>query len=233
MTQKDDPLADLPWPAATVTPSETCSKAIRGACTAGLCSKRGVSTKARAAVTIGLSALLLAYYCWYARSDRPSSELVTTGLFGALGWLGAQSALVLFALARPPGKRGPRALRLGLLLAVPVLFMGYLALISHNGGVAAVSHGYGAAHAVGCGAAALVLGGLVAGGALFAWRHTDPYNPGLSGALIGMVGGIASGAGMGVACPSHETMHALLAHGVVVFALAFAGFGLGRRLLAP
>ena len=127
-------------------------------------------------------------------------------------------------LARPPGKRGSRALRLALLIGVPVLFIGYLALVStEQFAFAKFAQGYPAGHAIGCGLVALFFGALVAGGAMFAWRGTDPYNPGISGAMIGMVGGLASGAGMSVACPSHEAFHSCFAHGMVVFALALAG----------
>jgi len=233
MTQKD-PLADIAWPGATVTPSETCSKAIRGTCTKGLCAQRGVSAVARALLTLGLSLVLLGAYVWYAVSDRRPSAIVSTALFGAVGWLGAQAILVFATLARPPGKRGSRALRIGLLLGVPVAFTAYLGLVStERFAFAKFSHGYPAAHAVGCGLVALLFGALAAGGAMFAWRKTDPYNPGISGAMIGMVGGLASGAGMSVACPSHEAFHSCLAHGMVVFALALLGFGFGRRMLAP
>ena len=110
MTQKD-PLADLPWPGAAVVPSEACSQAIRGACTKGLCKGRGVSATGRALLTLGLSLLLLGTYTWFAVSDHRPSGVVRTALFGALGWLGAQALLVFVALARPPGKRGSRALR--------------------------------------------------------------------------------------------------------------------------
>jgi hypothetical protein len=217
-----------------VTPSESCSQAIRGTCTKGLCAKRGVSAAVRGAVTLGLSALLLVYYVWYAWTERKPSGIETTLLYGALGWLGAQALLVFVALVRPPGKRGSRALRLGLLIGVPVLFIGYLALAStERFSFAHFSHGYSGGHALGCGLVALVMGALVAGGAMFAWRGTDPYNPGISGAMIGMVGGLASGAGVSVACPSHEAFHSCFAHGLIVFALAAAGFGLGRRLLPP
>jgi hypothetical protein len=233
MTQKD-PLADIAWPGATVTPSETCSKAIRGTCTKGLCAKRGVSAAVRGAVTMGLCALLLVYYAWYAWTQRKPSGAEMTLLYGALGWLGAQAVLVFVALVRPPGKRGSRALRLGLLLGVPLVFVSYLALMSGEQlAFSKFTQGYSGGHAIGCGLVALVMGALVAGGAMFAWRGTDPYNPGLSGAMIGMVGGLASGAGLSVACPSHEAFHACFAHGLVVFALAAAGFGLGRRLLPP
>jgi hypothetical protein len=233
MTQKD-PLADLAWPGATVAPSEECSKAIRGTCMKGLCKQRGLSATTRALTTLGLSLLLLGSYTWYAVTDHRPSAVVRAALYGAVGWLGAQAVLVFVTLVRPPGKRGSRALRLGLLLGVPLAFTGYLALAaSEQFTFAKFSHGYPAGHAIGCGLVALVLGALVAGGAMVAWRRTDPYNPGLSGAMIGMVGGLASGAGMSVACPSHEVWHSCFAHGLGVFALAIVGFGLGRRLLAP
>ncbi len=233
MTQKD-PLADLPWPGATVTPSETCSQAIRGACTKGLCKQRGVSATGRALVTLLLSALLITYYTWYAVTDHRPSAALRTALFGAMGWLGAQALLVFVTLVRPPGKRGSRGLRLAILFAVPLLFFAYLGLFAtERFTFAKFVQGYSGGHALGCGLVALCLGALVAGGAMIAWRRTDPYNPGISGAMIGMLGGIASGVGMSVACPSSEAFHACFAHGIGVFALALAGFGLGRRLLAP
>lgn len=233
MTQKD-PLLDMPWPGATVTPSQACSEAIRGKCTQGLCAKRGVSALSRALLTIGMSLLLLGYYTWYAVTDHRPSGVMRTALFGAMGWLGAQALLVFVTLARPPGKRGSRVLRLAMLLCVPVLFVGYLALLStEQVPFAKFTHGAAGGHALGCGMVALLLGAIVAGGAIFAWRRTDPYTPGLSGALIGMVAGIASASGMSVACASGEAFHVCLSHGLVVFALSALGFGLGRRLLAP
>lgn len=233
MTQKD-PLADLAWPGATVTPSTACSEAIRGTCTKGLCKKRGISATGRALVTLGLSVLIIAYYTWYAITDHRPSDVVRTALYGAMGWLGAQALLVFFTLVRPPGKRGSRALRLSLLIGLPVLFVAYLALVStEHLAFAKFTQGYSGGHALACGLVALVMGAIVAGGAMIAWRGTDPYSPGLSGATIGVVAGLASGTGMTVACPSHEAFHACFAHGLIVFALAVAGFALGRRLLPP
>jgi Negative regulator of sigma F len=233
MTQKD-PLADIAWPGANVTPSEGCSKAIRGACTKGLCKERGVSAGGRAALTIGLSLLLIANYVWYATVEHQISGVVRTALFGALGWLGAQVLIVFVALARPPGKRGSRTVRISLLIGLPLLFVGYLALLSTDHfGLAKFTEPSTAGHAAACGVVALLFGALIAAGALVAWRKTDPYNPGLSGAVIGTVAGLASGSGMSIACGSHELLHSCLAHGAIVFVLALAGFGLGRRLLAP
>jgi hypothetical protein len=233
MTQRD-PLADLPWPGATVAPSQECSQAIRGVCTKELCKQRGLSATTRGLVTLGLSVLLFAYYAWYALSEHEPSTVMRTAFYGAIGWLGAQAVLVFAMLARPPGKRGSRSLRLGLLVAVPLVFTGYLMLLStEQFTLARFVEGHTGGHALGCAGVALVMGALVAGGALFAWRRTDPYTPGISGALIGVVAGLASGSGMSVACGSHEALHACFAHGLIVFVLAAAGFGLGRRLLAP
>jgi hypothetical protein len=233
MTQKD-PLADIAWPGAHVTPSETCSQAIRGACTKGLCKERGVSATGRALLTLGLCVMLIALYSWHALTTHGPSPVVTTALFGALGWLGALVVLVYVTLARPPGKRGSRTMRLTLLAGMPVLFMAYLALVStEHFAFSKFTQGHSGEHAIGCGLVALFFGALIAGGALVAWRRTDPYHPGISGAMIGMVAGLASGSGMSVACASHETWHAFFAHGLVVFALALMGFGFGRRLLAP
>lgn len=233
MTQKD-PLAELPWPGATVTPSQACSEAIRGTCTKGLCKKRGVSATGRALLTLGLSVSLLVFYTWYAWTDQRPSSIVATALYGAMGWLGAQALLLFITLVRPPGKRGSRALRLGLVIGVPVLFVAYLGLVStEHFALSKFTQPEYSGHALGCGLIALFMGGLVAGGALVAWRHTDPYSPGMSGAAIGVIAGISSGAGMTVACPSHEAFHSYIAHGLIVFALAALGFGLGRRLLPP
>jgi hypothetical protein len=233
MTQKD-PLADLPWPGATVTPSETCSKAIRGACTKGLCQKRGISALGRGLLTLALSLMLFATYLWYALTARKTSAVIGIALFGAIVWFTAQAGLIFATLARPPGKRGSRSLRLALLVCVPLLFVVYLGLIStERYALSTFASGYSGGHAIGCGTVALFFGALVTGGALYAWRHTDPYNPGLSGAMIGMIAGLASGTGMSVACSSQEAYHSCIAHGAVVLVLSLAGFGIGRRLLAP
>src|SRR5258706_12202585 len=119
MTQKD-PLADLPWPGAHVAPSEACSKAIRGTCTKGLCKERGVSAMTRALLTLALCVMVLGVYTWHAVSEHRPSAILRTAMFGTLGWLGAQVALVFATLWRPPGKRGSRGARLGLLVGVPL-----------------------------------------------------------------------------------------------------------------
>jgi hypothetical protein len=233
MTQKD-PLAELPWPAATVAPSDECARAIRGACTRDLCPARRMSTAARAGVTLALSVLLLGFYTWFAATNQRLTGVASTMLYGATGWLGAQAVLVFLTLVRPPGKRGPALLRIALLAGIPLVFMAYLAFTStERFGLAQFTQAYPAGHAIGCGLLALAFGAIVAGGAMVAWRKTDPHSPGLSGAAIGMVGGLASGAGINVACPSHEALHVCFAHGLIVFVLAIAGFGVGRRLLSP
>jgi hypothetical protein len=188
----------------------------------------------RALFTLGLCVALLGFYTWYAMTNHRPSAVVRTGLFGAAGWLGAQAAMVFMTLGRPPGRRSSRAVQLALVLGVPLLFTSYLALVStEHFAFAQFAQGRSGAHVVACSAVALLFGVLVTGGALIAWRRTDPYNPGLSGAIVGTVAGLATGSGMNVACASHEMCHAVVAHGLVVVALGLFGYGLGRRLLSP
>ncbi|HEV8549451.1 MAG TPA: hypothetical protein VGQ57_10490, partial [Polyangiaceae bacterium] len=74
---------------------------------------------------------------------------------------------------------------------------------------------------------------LMSGGVMLLWRGTDPLTPGISGALLGLVGGMGSALGMGIFCPSHEELHSLVSHGLVLASLVVLGGAVGRRLLAP
>ena len=65
------------------------------------------------------------------------------------------------------------------------------------------------------------------------WRHTDPFSPGLSGALVGLLGGLAGAVGIGFACPNAEAWHMCIGHGLTLAAVGSLGWLLGRRLLAP
>src|SRR5258706_15519906 len=147
MTQKD-PLADLPWPGAAVAPSQEVSGCIRAACTKGLCKKRGLSMVWRTLATLGLAMLILGYYTFYALTGNRPLSLVRTALLGALGWLVAQVLIVIVALARPPGLRASRAMRVGLVVALALAFVCYvLGVSSERLSVAQFSRGYPAWHA--------------------------------------------------------------------------------------
>jgi hypothetical protein len=228
-----DPLADLPWP-APAEPSERVSAAIRERCTSDLRSQRGMSCTSRGLLSLGLSAAMIAWLGYWAWDRQPQSELMEAGLAGAAGWGLVQAGVLYFCLARPPGRRISRRMRLGLLLLVPLSFFAYLGFTS-SGAVPfeVFSSSAHATHALRCTVLTLVFGGLVAAGGFLVWRRTDPLQPRLSGALLGLVGGLGGSLAMGIACASHETYHLWFSHGLAILGLALLGWLCGRKLLAP
>lgn len=226
-------LPDLPWP-KTPDPCSRVSGDIRAKCTRELRPTRRLSTSTRLLLSLGLSAGVLALLSFLAHgASRPEGAL-RAALFGAAGWGIVQIAVLVLGLARPPGKRISRLARLALAVGVPVLFFGYLAFAAQHRLPAGefLAHG-NAGYAVGCGLHALLFSSIAASGTLFVWRGTDPLTPGLSGALAGLVGGLGGAAAIGVACPSGETWHLWIGHGVTVVVLVVAGALVGRRWLAP
>lgn len=228
-----DPLADLPWPKPP-PPSDTVSAAIHRDCTKGLGAKQCASARRKAALSLLFPVLTVALFTWLAmRSGVPEGAL-RAGLYGALGWAAVLAIVLLFGMARPPGRRPAAALRLVMAVLVPVLFFFYLSATA-EGRVAfeAFSRGARAEHAMGCGLVCFGIGAIATGSVLLLWRGTDPLSPGVSGALVGLVGGMGSALALGVACPSHEAWHLTFSHGLVVVALVILGGAVGRRLLAP
>jgi hypothetical protein len=84
-----------------------------------------------------------------------------------------------------------------------------------------------------CGLHALLSGAIVSGGVMMLWRHTDPFTPGLSGALVGLFGGLCGAIALGVACPHGQSWHLWLGHGLAVALLTLGGWAVGRKWLAP
>jgi hypothetical protein len=232
--KEPDPLADLPWP-KPAAPSVSVSQAIHRDCTKGLYSKECASARRRAALTLLFPTLAIGVFSWLAiKSPNVSAGAVRAGLYGAIGWSVVLSAVLMVGLARPPGRRPARNVRLVMAVLVPVAFFAYLSLTA-SGRLPFESFSHGAywAHAVRCGALCLGIGAIVTGGVLLLWRRTDPMTPGISGALAGLTGGIGSALALGVACPSHEAWHLGFSHGLVVVALVILGGAVGRRLLTP
>jgi hypothetical protein len=228
-----DPLADLPWP-KPATPSSAVSEAIHRDCTKGLQYKECASARRRAALTLLFPTLTIGLFSWLAISTNQPEGALRAGLYGAIGWSVVLSAVLLVGLARPPGRRPAKSLRLVMAVGVPIAFFVYLALTASGRQPFDVfSHGESWAHAVRCGALCLAIGAIVTGGVLMLWRRTDPLTPGISGALAGLTGGIGSALALGVACPSHEAWHLGFSHGLVVVALVLLGGAVGRRLLSP
>lgn len=233
MTDRD-PLDDLPWPKPP-EPGLSVSQKIHHTCTERLGSKQCASARRRAilsllvpVVTVGIFSILA------VNSSRVPDGAVRAGLYGALGWSAVLGATLLVGLASPPGQRPRAAVRWAVAVAIPLVFFVYLATTAWaHDPLADVMHGAKAEHVVRCGSICFAVGAIMSAGVMLLWRKTDPLTPGLSGALLGLVGGMGSALGMGVFCPSHEAWHLCISHGVVLASLAVLGAAAGRRLLAP
>jgi hypothetical protein len=155
-------------------------------------------------------------------------------VYGAIGWSVVQALVLFVGLARPPGRRISRRLRMALLLGVPLAFFAYL--VFAGAGAAPfydATHGEQGAWTLRCGGFATIFGGLASLGMLLVWRGTDPLTPGLSGALAGVAGGLAGACAIGCGCAATETWHLILSHGLILIAFGVVGWALGRRWLAP
>ncbi len=206
-------------------PSAELGARIRTECTKDLQPARGLSPLAR----VGISLVAMLAVCAFVLLKRPSGA-TSSVLLGIAGWVVVMVG-VLLAGASP--KRLPRQLRLAIAVLVPVAFFGSLALFSSEWlplGAFMTEHAHAAA---GCSQQAMLFGALTSGIMLFTWRGTDPFSPALTGSLLGLGGGVAGALAIGVACPSGETWHLWLGHGIGVVLFAAVGSLIGRRWLAP
>jgi hypothetical protein len=233
MTSPDpDPLAEVAWP-DPVEPSPEVSAAIRKRCTQNLKPKRGLSARARWAISLLLPGALIGTVAWSMGAFQRADHAFAAALLGAAGWAVVQAAVLLVGLGSPPGKRVSLRVRLLVAASVPVLFLVYLWLISSS---QLPLHEFVQDHAraaLACGVHSLLCGALAAAGILALWRATDPFTPGLSGALAGLTGGVAGAVAIGLACPADETWHLWLGHGLAVPVLGIMGWLAGRRWLTP
>lgn len=233
MTETErDPSADLPWPESPA-PSPELTAAIRKRCTTDLEPKRGLSANQRALISVLVSGAVVGILLALRFKRGGMDEPLQLALIGAVLWGGVHAAILFFGLVRPPGRRGSRTARIAVAVALPLIFFAWLALaatdtlpLGHfiHQGVGRMTH---------CSAFALLFGGLATVGTLLAWRRTDPVTPELSGALVGLCGGLASSVGMGIACPTHEGWHLWFAHGLTLVLFVVGGWALGRRWMRP
>jgi len=229
MSADMDPFHGLE-PERGVPPGEAVSARIRQACTRDLTPARSVSPRRRFLLTalvaiIGLSALLA------AGLHRHSEMAATSALYGALGWAGVLLAVIVIGVARPSGKRAGRGVRLLVATLVPLGFLVYLAFAAHR--TDPLENAISDAGTRGCGVFTLLTSAVAALGIMLPWRRTDPFNPGLTGALLGLGGGLVAAIGADIVCPCREGWHLWLAHGASLVAMVLIGAWVGRRWLAP
>jgi len=216
----------------SVTASKERDALIRRDCTSSLAPAPSFPRWQRIASCAVLAGLVIASLAVLWRDDgvHHSTRYV---LYGTAGW-----ALVLFSVLLVGfGPQGARTAKWRMLAAVsiPLLFFGYLSTCQSNWLPLStfLSQPAACAGAFRCGVIALGLGAGSALGVLWLWRRTDPFNPGWSGALAGLVGGLAGALSIGLVCPDGGVWHLWLGHGVGMVVLLIFGATLGRRLLAP
>lgn len=231
MTQHDS-LPELPW-ADPPEPNDEVSRRIRRDCTQNIEKARGMSALQRGVLSLVLSASVVGLLTYLSRYTGRTDTALRAALFGAVGWGLVHAAVLFVGLVRPPGKRGSRLWRFGLAISLPIAFVAYLALAANSSLPFNRFLHEGVGHTVACGVHAVLFGALVSGGMLFLWRGTDPLTPGLSGAIAGLLGGLAGAVGIGVSCPSGETWHLWIAHGSAVVLFVGVGFWAGRKWLSP
>ncbi len=84
-----------------------------------------------------------------------------------------------------------------------------------------------------CGVYSLMAGVIASSGVMIIWRRTDPFSPGLTGALIGFLGGLIGTVSVSLSCRADEGIHLTLGHGIATVLVAALCWFWGRKWLAP
>lgn len=163
--------------------------------------------------------------------DDADSERAGPGWLGAGGWVVAFATALFFGLYQAPGRRSSRRARSALVVLLLLGLFTSLASLSTRFLPSMVATPF--TDLLRCGSSATLAGGIVSLGMLLVWRRTDPFDPGVTGALVGLLGGLAGALTLGEVCPNHEAWHLLLGHGSAALFVTLLGMLVGRRWLAP
>ncbi len=79
----------------------------------------------------------------------------------------------------------------------------------------------------------LLVGALSTIALIAIWRRSDPFAPGFTGALLGILGGLLGTLSTDLGCASTEGVHLTLSHGLVAVVLGVVGQMAGRKWLTP
>lgn len=212
-------------------PSEHVSARIKAECTQGLAPCRSLSIHQRLLLTALVAGVGACAIVGLSGAMSRAHQQIESAFFGTLAWAVVLSVVLALGLARPPGKRATSRTRLLIAASVPAMFMVYLGLSAAN--MLPVGQVVADENTLACGLHTLLCSSAVCLGIMLPWRRTDPFNPGLTGALLGLGGGLLAALAMGVVCPSREGWHLCLSHGLVLMLVVGVGALVGRRWLAP
>lgn len=229
-----DELDSLPWPSEQV-PSPALEQSVKRTCTERLTPARPTTARRRTVWSVISSGVMFAVLLTIGWMRHPPESAVAVSLLGALVWGAVQAVVLWVGLSRPPGRRPPRSLRW---VAIGSVLVGFLVFLTVKGTHALTFHGFleepGSVHSAAvCGVHALLFGSLAAAALLALWRGTDPFSPGLTGAVAGLGGGLVGGVALDMTCSSLEVWHLWLGHGLVLVLVVAAGWAVGRRWLSP
>ncbi len=94
--------------------------------------------------------------------------------------------------------------------------------------------GDGGVHAATCAGHSLATGVMASSALMFLWRRTDPFSPGLTGAILGFIGGALGTLSVGFLCDhGSEGIHLTMSHGLSALLLAGLGYWAGQKWLSP
>jgi hypothetical protein len=224
-----DLLATAEW--THPEPSARVAAAIREECTADLKPVKRMQAGTRTTIAVALSVAIVSTIGWLRRDiDRPEGML-RAALVGAVGWGIVQLLVLVSSFARAPGRRASRPVGLALVALIPAAFLCYVVLDST--GVFSLERLMHTEGILRCTCWSFVLGAGVAATVLVLWRRSDPFDPGLSGALSGLVGGLTGAVTVGMACENFDAWHLCIGHTLGLVLLGGAGWLVGRRWLAP
>lgn len=167
-------------------------------------------------------------------SLRSLRESPSTFFLSAVAFCLTVSGLLLLGVA--PGERRLLGVSNRRALVVGVAGALFLALALQGDDFLPMSAFLDADHHTRLGAcfAHSLLGGTLGSVALLLlWRRTDPFTPGLTGALLGLFGGLVGTLSVGLLCSNHEGFHLTLGHGMGAVLFLGVGLFLGRKWLAP
>lgn len=232
MTPND--IDNLAWP-SPAPPSAEVSESIRRACTEQLAPCRVLNLRKRVLVSIGTSTVLFALLLTVGWLRHPPRTAVVEALFGAFLWGLVQAAVLCVGLGRPPGRRCACWIRKATVFIVLSLFVAHLTLTSTS--LLPFNEFFTVPRSlrstVVCGIHSILFGGLAVTALFAIWRRTDPFRPRLTGAMMGLAGGLVGAVALDMTCTCYEAWHLWLGHGISLLLIVVGGWFAGGKWLSP
>ena len=225
---------NLDWPSPPAPPADV-SESIRRTCTQALTPRQALNSKKKLLGSIGLSATLFAVLLTVGWMRHPPKAAIFIALLGALAWGLVQALVLCVGVGRPPGRRCSCTLRRATVFVVLSLFIAHLlfsttSILSFEQFLSVPRALRGT---VVCGVHAVIFGALATTLLFVLWRRTDPFRPRLTGALMGLAGGLVGAVALDMTCTCFEGWHLILSHGITLALLVAGGWFAGGKWLPP